>query len=326
MSDIDYFVQSSGGVHAFIMSNYMFCYLSAMQEKNRIYGCSTVIVGSSYTMFGIEQRELIGGNAENINFSMSSQDIYYDYMNLCKAVNDGARHIDKAIIALGYYALYQDESKQIHQNWVIPAIYSRYLGNDKIHNYAGPMDYDPLRAIGYDHNTYTASEVYNVLKQKSDSFFMKHSTVYGPLLARQNDNEFGLNGIIWSTLPDEAKDKAGHRMAGLHNKLHKYTSTMEENVGLLFEMTDFLHQNGIRPIYIVMPFSESYKRHLMPEYKAELELVMRQLPGEIYYFDMNETELFDDDDFIDTDHLNIDGAHKATNLLRKYLEEIDDNV
>ena len=46
------------------------------------------------------------------------------------------------------------------------------------------------------------------------------------------------------------------------------------------------------------------------------------MPYPVEYLDMNDLkDTFTDEDFIDTDHLNIKGAEKATKLLRTFLQE-----
>ena len=54
----------------YLLSNYDYCYLDAMHEKNRTIGSKTIISGSSHAMNGIVETELPKGT---INFSISSQ-------------------------------------------------------------------------------------------------------------------------------------------------------------------------------------------------------------------------------------------------------------
>ena len=44
------------------------------------------------------------------------------------------------------------------------------------------------------------------------------------------------------------------------------------------------------------------------------------MPVPVEYYDLNETELFKEEDFFDSDHLNDLGARKLTMLIKQMIE------
>ena len=77
----DYFEIIKKTCIQYLYSNYDYCYLKAMHEKNQIEGADTIIVGSSHAMNGIIESELKNGGGV-ISFCISSQDLYYDFMHV----------------------------------------------------------------------------------------------------------------------------------------------------------------------------------------------------------------------------------------------------
>ena len=126
--------------------NYDYCYLSAMHERNKSLGTDTIIVGSSHSINGIVEGEF---SSTPINFSVSSQDLYFDFQHIKKSVCEGAKPIKTCIINLGYYMLYQDLSlsKNIGK-YLIPAVYYPLFGDG--HNYSGSVEYDAFANVEYD--------------------------------------------------------------------------------------------------------------------------------------------------------------------------------
>ena len=111
----------------YLLNNYDLCYLSAMHLKNRSIGADTVVVGSSHAMNGIIENEMTF--VENvIQFSISSQDIYFDYEHVKKAVSEMKKPIRRCLVNLGYYMLYQDLSLSTRLRMLISSVYLNLFG------------------------------------------------------------------------------------------------------------------------------------------------------------------------------------------------------
>ena len=308
--------------HEFLKRNYDYCYLHAMHLKNYLYGCPTIIVGSSHAMNGILESKLEGGTAENINFSISSQDIYDDFLHVKMAVENGARPIKTCVINFGYYMMYQDLSKSTTMNYLIPSVYYKLFGDEGLHHYTGSTEYDLASGIDYDIEEFNDKSFTQNATRLTDDFFRKQSTYYGTVRTRENISMMGVNKIIWNTLSDQQKDNAAYKRCADHNRLFEHKKSHGENVRLINEMTKYLTDRGIRTVYLIMPFTQKYNKYINPEYKQDIEQVLNDMPYPVEYLDMNDLkDTFTDEDFIDTDHLNIKGAEKATKLLRTFLQE-----
>lgn len=80
----------------YVHNNYNYCYLKAMHEKNREIGTSTIVVGSSHAMNGVVEE--LFPNEDVINFSISSQDLYCDFLHIKKAIREGKKQIRRCKI------------------------------------------------------------------------------------------------------------------------------------------------------------------------------------------------------------------------------------
>ncbi len=54
-----------------------------------------------------------------------------------------------------------------------------------------------------------------------------------------------------------------------------------------------------------------------PLFKEAIIEMLEKAAGEVHFIDFNESDYFDDMDFMDTDHLNLDGAMKFSYLLNE---------
>ena len=55
-------------------------------------------------------------------------------------------------------------------------------------------------------------------------------------------------------------------------------------------------------------------------YKKDIFELLNSLPQQVELLDMNEIDGFNDEDFLDTDHLSLRGAEKATRLLVEFIK------
>ena len=146
----DYFIALKNIALQYTWNNYDYCYLKAMHEKNKTIGTETIIVGSSYTMNGVINENITGGC---INFSIQSQDIYYDFQNIKKAVEEGKKKIKNCIINIGYYSLYYDISRGKTIWALIPRVYYALFGD--AHHLCLEMAIDTLEGLEYDQNVFS---------------------------------------------------------------------------------------------------------------------------------------------------------------------------
>lgn len=299
----------------YCLLNYDYCYLSAMHHKNKLDGTDTLIVGSSHAMNGVVEECF---ERRPINFSISSQDIFYAYEHIKKAVKEGKRKIENCIIDLGYYVLYQDvsRSKNIGKA-LIPRVYVPLFGEP--HHYSESTDYDMLQMLSYDETKYSKELVQEVCSQWAQADMLKEPTFYGNRRSRERNSRCFLEGKIWNSLSEEEREQIAVARTTNHNYLRKYEATRTENIAIMQEMTKFLTEQSVRVIFVIFPFTDYYNMYIDSMYKAEIYDLLDGFEYPVEFLDMNEFQMFDNQDFVDADHLNYQGAEKASRILNAFL-------
>ncbi|MCI9123157.1 MAG: hypothetical protein HFH35_03605 [Eubacterium sp.] len=314
----EYFGELQAIALQYVKEHYDYVYLEAMHEKNRMHGAETIIAGSSHAMNGIVENLL--GNA--INFSISSQDIYCDFLHIKKAVRQGNQKIKNCIINIGYYMMYQDLSLSKNLNWMMYKIYGRLFGD--MHHYK-PDDgkpYDVWGNLQYDRNVFSDQLVRSLCQEWGRKVFLEQSSYYGPTRSRECNNALTMQGVDWKTLDDAQRYAFAKERTNDHNRLIQHKESRKENAELVSEMVEFLYHKKIRTIFLIMPFTRYYNQMILPVYKDDIYHMLDELEWPVELLDLNDGEgIFDDTDFLDTDHLSLKGAQKATILLADYISK-----
>lgn len=302
---------------SYLAHNYDYCYLDAMHEKNRQQGTDTIVVGSSHAMNGIVEECF---DRDIINFSISSQDIYYDFLHIKKACQEGRRPIKTCIINIGYYMLFQDLSLSKQMNYLVRKVYEPLFHD--IHFMKSGEAYSPLRETLESGKGIFSAELIGMLCQEwSRRAVMEQGSYYGELVNRRGNNALVLEGVEWGRLPEPEKEAYAKKRAFAHNRLYAHKESRIENGRLIEEMTAYLYERNVRTVFAIFPFTKWYNRYINPEYRKDIYQILDGLKLPVEFFDMNELEYFDDGDFLDTDHLNEEGAKKASGLLNQFLRE-----
>lgn len=312
----DYFETLKQIVLQYVLYNYDYCYLDAMHEKIRREETSVIVAGSSHAMNGIIENQV---REKMINFSISSQDLYFDWLHIRKALEESKGRIQQCIISIGYYMLYQDLSRSKTMGHQVKRVYYPLFGDS--HHYDGDCCYDMLEYVKYDKKIYGKDMLEALCREWSRGFFSEEPSYYGSLKTRAQNNILGLENIIWNELSVEEKERIAIKRAGDHNRLKKHGQSRQENDVLVREMAEYLNEREITPVFVIFPYTQYYNRYIDAEYKEDILRLLQSLPVPVVEFlDMNEyPDMFDDTDFLDTDHLNDKGAQKATALLNEFL-------
>ncbi len=315
----DYFEQLKQIVLSYTVNNYDYCYLDAMHEKIKKEETSVIITGSSHAMNGVIESLMC---EKTINFSISSQDLYFDWLHIQKALQESCGKIRQCIINIGYYMLYQDLSKSTTMGHLMRRVYYPLFRD--IHHYDGDCRYDMFENIEYDKNLYGKDMLEMLCHEWARGFFLEEPSYYGSLKTRTQNNILGLQHVIWDELSMSEKKEIALKRTGDHNRLKKHSESRQENGLLVREIAEYLNTYGIKPIFVIFPYTQLYNRYIDAEYKEDIFKLLDSLPVPVVeYLDMNEyQDMFDDTDFLDTDHLNNQGARKATALLNEFLEVI----
>lgn len=313
----EYFEKLWSIANQYILDNYDYCYLKAMHEKNRTIGAKTIIAGMSYARNGIVETYL----EDAINFSSASQDLYFNFEHIKKAVEEGNQKIKTCIINFGYYAMYWDLSHAKNVSCIIKKAHYPVLG--KAHHYSIDEDYDMMQNIKYDKSIFKGNWVREFVNEWADGFFREEPTYYGSLKTREDDNQLGVKKIPWNVLSADTKKGLASQIVSSQNRIKIHEHTRQENEQLLKEMVEYLYQNHITPIFLILPFTTYYNEYIDKEYKEGIISLLEELPYPVEFLDMNDyPDNFDDTDFLDAEHLNLRGALKATAFLIEYLSLI----
>ena len=247
-----------------------------MLRRNKING---IITGLSYAEVGI--KEDINDNF--INFSFSSQDLYYDfklikYLFNFKQVKDNLKYV---IINMGYYSFDYDMTKTSASNRI-----HRYINYFK--------DY---------HNNDNIIEL-DIIK----SFYEKRITF---------EKYINMNKIKERTILT-LNDTSGIYEAQKNSSMN-YMETRIENEKILEQYIVFLKENNITPIIAICPTSRYYRENFDINRKNIFYSILDKLKDKYSFqvIDYFDSDLFEDDDFWDYSHLNGKGSIKFTEVLKK---------
>ena len=291
-----------------VIQNYDYYYLQAMHKQNISREPSVVIAGSSHAMNGVVEAAM---DYPTINFSISSQDLYFDFVNLRNAVLNNSK-IKICVINIGYYMLYQDISRSTYVSEMINRIYGPLF--NEWHHLPQNMRKEKVRS---DTNFERMKE------QFAETLFARNPTYYGPVVSRKKNNSLLKEGEKWSELSDEQKDFYAKRRCEDHNHIKSYINSKDENEILISSFCKEMTEKGIEIVFAIFPFSKWYNKYIDPEYKEQIIKCLGDLPVTVHFLDMNDyDEMFEDEDFVNADHLDVSGAAKATFLLNTYLKYV----
>ena len=322
--DSDYFNKWSDLAIQYLSNNYDLCYLKAMHGKNSTEGADTIIVGSSHSMNGINEQGLkAAGKA--IQFSISSQDLYFDFLHIKKAFSEGKCIPKRCLINIGYYTMYQDVSKAEFMKQFIPHVYMNLFGDEGKHNYLDAISVNPISKIEYDEAMFPLHMVKQWCEFWSNSVILENGTYYNSILKRQTNDLPCVSKVNLNQLSSEEKmDIAKDRTENGHNKHVKYENTHRENISIVKDMVEFLNDHGVTPLFFITPYTRYYNEYIFKGYKEDIFRILDSLEFPVELFDMNDyQDNFSDEDFLDSDHLNDIGAQKATEMLNSYLELLE---
>jgi hypothetical protein len=91
------------------------------------------------------------------------------------------------------------------------------------------------------------------------------------------------------------------------------------NVSSLERAASFLKQRGVAVVYITLPAHRTYYQHINEaNYQRMQETIKRMTEKhQVPYFNYLYDERFGDGDFVNSDHLNENGANKFTRILNQ---------
>lgn len=290
--------------YKFVKENQDYLWLKSrmLLGKNCSNDNSVLITGSSHALNGID----VHCFHHAINCSMHTQDIYYDFLCAQEIYKDSAPKFKVCFIVLGYYIAFQDLSQELRVGRnKIERIYYPLFQDSR--NWENPVIYD----LWSNMPKCNESEKEEIQSHALD-MMMQREQYYSDMRIRRPLYKFG---GAWKDLSDDEKDAFGQQRAADHNKICKHVASYEENLLVLKDYIHFLELEGVRPVFIIPPFTSVYNKYVLNETKDAVVDMVNGIGYKIDFIDYNGTTYFEDGDFVDTDHLNGRGAYKMSKLL-----------
>lgn len=288
----------------FIASHYELCYLWTTHEYIKNSVVDTIITGSSYGVNDIEPKFM---NHKVANLSMHNQDLYYDCLQIRKALqeNDGIKNV---VMLFGYYSMFYDLSLG-NNSYKCRDIYIPLLGDG--HHYTESNDsYEDL------------NNLISRYKNKVLDYFGAVPEYYGKAVEREIINGDVYCKAGWYRLDENTRKKMAFDRCQKHNKHFRYLKTYEESVFLLTDLFKFLDENGVKIFIVIPPFTPEYRLAIKKDYQQCLMELLNNVPQEIRFMDMNEIGFDSIKYFIDHDHLNLRGAIEASRVIDAFIDSV----
>lgn len=289
--------------------NYQLYFLYNSIKRAKKCDVKSIATGLSYGMFGINEFQL---EDKCKNLCLSSQDLFYAY-TISQEVIKNNSSIQDCYICLGYYSLYFDLSSSINEREKIQNIYYPIL--EEKHHYVECKD---LNIFDLD---FIEDNILKCISKSIDLDKSFYKLIYecGNELYFNDFNKRKSNilssEVEFKDIDCDTNIKYGSIRAEQHNKLIHYYKTREENIKILEKFIRYLNDKNVSANIVLFPFSSYYMSNINKNFKIDLYNIFDYLKERGLKFrllDLNNNCEFNDDDFIDYDHLSELGAKKAT--------------
>lgn len=232
------------------------------------------------------------------NFGRSGNDLYYDYQTAKFALEcaGGGIPIRYALIGLAPYSFHWDMSKSM----------------------GGFTHFQQYRAFKDLHNFWLPVE-------KFESIFTQNYLNY-----RLPDDSLDLNNVYFEKSAEKMNwyyQIAARDRVEVWNS-RTYPETLKENVKIFDDYLTLCEKNNVRPIIFLITMTEGYKKHFKKQMLEEFYYIIHEAVkkhSSAIFIDGWKFQGFSDQDFRDTDHMNIYGAAKFSAILNNVIEELEAN-
>lgn len=297
----------SQNAFACFFKNYDYYWLKYTFERGTKENITSLLVGHSMPRFGVNDNDIPG----LINLSFMSQDYYYSFKIIEKALKD-MPSIKTVILGTSYMSPFMDLSKSKNSGEIarVVNVYGRYFHD--IHNLHRDI-YETNLADIVECSEDMEEYIFELYNQRKEDYFCRER------------NRQSLSDIIWSDpLSEDKRMDLVKKRTAFHNKFLAYTDAYSENLEILKNIAEICESGHAELIIVVFPSNSYYRRAIDPRFK---ESYQRQIEKIEKRYSVRCVDLYDSDrfdsiyDFVDTDHLNDRGAAAMTQFLRCYLRE-----
>ncbi|WP_027634452.1 hypothetical protein [Clostridium hydrogeniformans] len=294
--------------------NHDYNFLVNTIEKAKDKNTEVIIAGSSYSLYGIDEKLL---SKAAVNLSLPSQDLYYS-LEIMKNIIKENNNIRYCILGQFYYCFHFDLSKSINNEVSrIENVYYPIFKDSHNYNYG----YDKIEYLHY-----YCDEITKFIFNLEDIYYKFIKLIYkadGGYFTPNSNRQWTslLRGRDLVSLSEEEKVEGAKWRAGCHNKMLIYEETKKENIEVLKVFLDFCNHRNIQPIVLILPATKYYRDYFSEEYKKQFYEGIEELQNKFNFklMDFYDSELFQEEDFVDFDHMSDKGAYKLSNILNEYM-------
>jgi len=282
------------------------------KEKSKI-----LLTGSSYTMVGLLEDKM---PALSSNVAVNAQDLYYSMLSVKEAINR-SENLDTIVMSFAYYFFFSNmnESTSDYMKSVLSKV--NYPVYKKLHGYKGELM--PIYSRATDIPIYEAIVDMAVIRDIYHNAIMReleNMAYYNPINKRPVGGMLSYN---FREKDDEQNFGAGKARANGHNGNFNLDRGLA-NQKLLDKFLDNMEELNKKIILFVPPATKFYRAGISSDMvNAYNQLVMPIVESHkcCKFIDLFESDEFDENDFQDYDHLNINGANKLSEIIAKSIRE-----
>ncbi|MBF8982500.1 SGNH/GDSL hydrolase family protein [Lutibacter sp. B2] len=255
-------------------------------------------VGSSHGMYGFDYTDF---DVVGFNFGLYAQGFYYDYRML-KQYSPKIKEGATIIIPISYFSLYQsyeDEKFEEFNKSYYRFLNPRYIKNIKLKKYVTDSLFPLLSEGG------NIKKVFKDIEHKPKEWEI----------------------ITWNKFaPNEGIREEGHKRSMHHQKdiINPGKVNKPETKRELKNIINYCIENNYKPVLVTLPYLKYYNDFFpdafYSEFYGEIEDIRKQYEG-LEYMDYSHDKRFtsDIDLFVDSDHMNVNGRKKMTQIILKDL-------
>jgi len=252
----------------------------------------TLLVGSSYVLYGINPDELTD---KAINFGNVSQTIDIDY-NIVNQYLNHLEALETVVLRLSYTTLFE-QLKAGNESW-------------RIKNYVIYTDVNLESKLKHHSEVLSVKLKYN-LQRIYDYYILNQSPEF-------------VNTAGWGSNKgqDSAENKEELSIPIAKKHTIKDDEFYNENFRILEGLIETCKEKDVKVILVTMPVYDGYLKRLDREQldkTISAGMYMEYKNNNCTYLNFLEDKCFGKQDFIDVDHLNDEGAKKFSKLLDSIL-------
>lgn len=293
--------------------NWDYFYLKRAIRAGKTECVDTIVVGNSYACFGIDALKM----QKTINCALPSQDLYFAE-KIIHDICDNNKQIKNVIIGGGYYLFHSDLSRTRNKSEI-----------SRIAKVYAPIYGDWHNCLIWPNNEYEVakSDIFDIEKI-IDSIYVESEpeiTYFGKWNGNRIKNQTKVweeKSRNWQEFSEIQKKEIGKERAYAHNKCISRKATYRENIRILKSIEAYLQKKNIHMIMVVFPATAYYRNGADTRFKDFYYEALENIESIVHVVDCYDVDIFQNEDFADTDHLDDKGAEKMTYIVKELIKEL----